>query len=40
MSLMCPMEGCKQKHGMCGHEKMMMVMVILAVVFGLVVFLK
>lgn len=40
MSLMCPMEGCKQKHGMCGHEKMMLVMVILAVVIGLVVFLK
>ena len=40
MSLMCPMEGCKQKQGMCGHEKMMLVMIILAVIAGLVVFLK
>ncbi len=23
MSLMCSMEGCKQKQGMCVHEKMM-----------------
>jgi hypothetical protein len=34
------MEGCKQKQGMCGHEKMMLVMIILAVIAGLVVFLK
>ncbi len=23
MSMMCSMEGCKQKAGMCRHEKMM-----------------
>ena len=40
MSLMCPLEGCKQKQGMCIHEKMMVVMVILAVVAGLVFYLK
>ena len=40
MSLMCPLEGCKQKQGMCVHEKMMVVMVILAVVAGLVFYLK
>ena len=40
MSLMCPMEGCKQKQGMCNHEKMMLVMIILAVIAGLVVYLK
>ena len=27
MSLMCSMDGCKQKQGMCIHEKMMMVMI-------------
>ncbi len=32
MSMMCPMEGCKAKHGMCGHEKMMAGIAILAVV--------
>jgi len=40
MSLMCPLEGCKQKHGMCGHEKMILVVIILAVVAGLVMYLK
>lgn len=29
MAKMCPMEGCKAKHGMCGHEKMMVGVVIL-----------
>lgn len=41
MSLkMCPMEGCKQKQGMCVHDKMMLVMIILAVIAGLVFYLK
>lgn len=40
MSLMCPLEGCKQKHGMCVHEKMMMAIVVLAVIAGAIFFLK
>lgn len=40
MSLMCPLEGCKQKQGMCGHEKIMLVMIILAAVAGVVFYLK
>jgi len=28
MSLMCSMEGCKQKQGMCIHEKMMLGMMV------------
>ncbi len=32
MAMMCAMEGCKAKHGMCGHEKMMVGIVVLAVV--------
>jgi hypothetical protein len=39
MSLMCSMEGCKQKQGMCVHEKMMMgVMIAMLVVVGLWLF--
>jgi Tfp pilus assembly protein FimT len=40
MSLMCPMEGCKQKQGMCIHEKMMMVVVLVAVIAGFAFWLK
>ncbi len=40
MSVMCPLEGCKQKHGMCVHEKMMMAIVVLAVIAGAIFFLK
>lgn len=40
MSLMCPLDGCKQKQGMCIHEKMMMAMVVLAVIVGAIYFLK
>ena len=32
MSLMCSMKGCKQKVGMCGHEKMMAGLLVLLVV--------
>jgi len=32
MALMCPLEGCKAKHGMCNHEKMMIGIVVLVVV--------
>ena len=34
MSMMCSMQGCAQKHGMCGHEKMMLVMMVLLMVGG------
>lgn len=34
MAMMCSMNGCTQKYGMCGHEKMMFVMVTLGVVGG------
>lgn len=40
MSLMCPMDGCKQKQGMCIHEKMMMVVVVVAMSAGAFYFLK
>lgn len=40
MSLMCSMEGCKQKQGMCIHEKMMMVIVVIAMIAGAIYFLK
>lgn len=32
MSLMCSMDGCKQKKGMCIHEKMMLGMMVVAMV--------
>ncbi|MDP2681477.1 MAG: hypothetical protein Q8P28_01540 [Deltaproteobacteria bacterium] len=39
MSLMCPMQGCKEKQGMCGHEKVMLGLVgIIALVVLLVKF--
>lgn len=34
MSMMCSMQGCTQKHGMCGHEKMMVVMIVLGMIGG------
>ena len=40
MSLMCSMDGCKQKQGMCIHEKMMMVVVVLAAIAGIAFFLR
>lgn len=40
MSLMCSMEGCKQKQGMCIHEKMMMVIIVVAMIAGAIYFLK
>ena len=40
MSLMCSMNGCKQKKGMCIHEKMMMVVVVLAAIAGIAFFLR
>ncbi len=40
MSLMCQMDGCKQKPGMCIHEKMMLGMVMLAAIGGLVFYFK
>ncbi len=32
MSMMCSLEGCKQKAGMCKHEKMMAGVLVLLVV--------
>ncbi len=32
MSLMCTLQGCKQRSGMCKHEKMMLVMVVMLIV--------
>ncbi len=32
MSKMCTMEGCKTSEGMCNHEKMMAVIVMVAIV--------
>ena len=40
MSLMCSMEGCKQKQGMCIHEKIMMVIIVVAMIAGAIYFLK
>jgi len=34
MSMMCSMQGCTQKQGMCGHEKMMLVMMAMLIVSG------
>lgn len=31
MSLMCSLEGCKEKKGLCVHEKAMMIIVLVAV---------
>lgn len=31
MSLMCPMQGCKERQGMCGHEKVMLAIVIIGI---------
>ncbi len=35
MSKMCSMTGCKEKQGMCTHEKMMM-MIVVIVVLGVI----
>ncbi len=32
MAIMCPMEGCKATKGMCIHEKMMAVLLMVAIV--------
>ena len=40
MSMMCSMDGCKQKKGMCIHEKMMMGMLVIVMVMGAVWFFK
>lgn len=34
MSMMCSMQGCTQKHGMCRHERLMLIMVIVLMVGG------
>lgn len=35
MAAMCPMSGCKAKHGLCVHEKMMLGVGAAMVVVGL-----
>lgn len=32
MSVMCSMKGCSEKSGMCGHEKMMAIMMVMGVI--------
>lgn len=32
MAKMCPLDGCKQHSGLCGHDKMMLGMGLLAMV--------
>lgn len=32
MSLMCPLQGCSEKPGMCQHEKMMLVVLLMLIV--------
>lgn len=34
MAMMCSTEGCVRKPGMCGHEKMMLVMMAVGVIGG------
>jgi hypothetical protein len=34
------MEGCKQKQGMCIHEKIMMAIVVVAMIAGAIYFLR
>lgn len=34
MAVMCPIDGCKAKKGMCIHDKLMLVMGVALVVFG------
>ena len=33
MAYMCPMKGCKEHKGMCMHEKAMVVLLIIIVIF-------
>jgi len=34
MAMMCSMQGCAKKHGMCGHETMMFVVMIMLMIGG------
>lgn len=40
MSLMCSMDGCKKKQGMCIHEKMMLGMMVVIMVMAVVWWMK
>jgi hypothetical protein len=40
MSLMCSMDGCKKKQGMCIHEKMMLGMMVVIMVMAAVWWMK
>lgn len=34
MSIMCPMNECTKRPGMCGHEKTMLIMIAMMIVGG------
>ncbi len=34
MSMMCSMNQCSREHGMCGHEKMMLVIMVMLMIGG------
>jgi len=40
MAHMCPMQGCKEKEGMCMHEKAMLAMLVIAAVAVIVAIAK
>jgi len=33
MAKVCPMKGCKEKEGMCIHDKMMVIIMLVVVIF-------
>lgn len=40
MAKMCPMQGCKEKEGMCMHEKTMLVLLIIVIAAAAYAFLR
>jgi hypothetical protein len=34
MAKMCPLDGCRAKHGLCIHDKLMIVMALMGVALG------
>lgn len=40
MSLICPMDSCRQKQGMCVHDQMLVAFVALIAIAGAVLLLK
>lgn len=37
MALMCPLQGCKEKEGMCTHEKAMLGLIVIIIAAVLIV---